>query len=127
MEIGDTLTITVLDRLLTYQVNQILIVEPQEVDALKIEPDKDYCTLVTCTPYGINTHRLLVRGTRIDNAVEKPRIEVKNEANRVNPLWVATFVSIPLLIIAVEAMMLTGRFKKHHSVSGGKKHEKKTH
>ena len=126
MEIGDTFTITVLDRLLTYQVNQILIVEPKDLEALAIEPDKDYCTLVTCTPYGINTHRLLVRGIRVDNAIEKPKINVKNEANRVNPLWVAPFVSIPVLIIAVEAMMITGRFKKHHSVTGGKKNEKKS-
>lgn len=65
---GDTFTITVLNQLITYQVDQIRIVNPYEMDDLLIEPGKDYCTLVTCTPYGINTHRLLVRGTRIENA-----------------------------------------------------------
>lgn len=65
---GDTFTITVLDRLLTYEIDQILIVEPEQVDALAITPGEDYCTLVTCTPYGINTHRLLVRGRRVENA-----------------------------------------------------------
>lgn len=101
LEIGDTFTITVLDRLLTYQVDQILIVEPEDMEALAIDPNEDYCTLVTCTPYGINTHRLLVRGTRIENAVEKPKIYVKNEADRVNPLLVAPFVFIPVLAVAL--------------------------
>ena len=64
---GDTFTITVLNRQLTYQVDQILVVEPDETDALQIEPDRDYCTLMTCTPYGINSHRLLVRGVRMEN------------------------------------------------------------
>lgn len=67
---GDTFMLRVLDEVLTYEVDQILIVEPQETGALQIEEGKDYCTLVTCTPYGINTHRLLVRGHRIDNIEE---------------------------------------------------------
>lgn len=111
MEIGDTFTITVLDRLITYQVDQILIVEPHEVDALAIDPNEDYCTLVTCTPYGINTHRLLVRGTRIDNAVERPAIIVKNEAVKISPLIVAPFVFIPVLILCT-AVYLGGHKKK---------------
>ena len=73
---GDTFTITVLDRLLTYEIDQILIVEPEQVDALAITPGEDYCTLVTCTPYGINTHRLLVRGKRVENAREKAHVYV---------------------------------------------------
>ena len=66
MKVGDTFTITVLDRVMTYEVDQIKIVLPDETDDLLIEQGKDYCTLVTCTPYGINTHRLLVRGVRVD-------------------------------------------------------------
>ena len=101
MEVGDTFTITVLDRLLTYQVDQILIVKPDEMDALAIDPDEDYCTLVTCTPYGINTHRLLVRGTRVANAEDKPAIIVRNEAVRVSPMIVAPFVFIPVLAVCL--------------------------
>lgn len=64
MEVGDTFTIYVLDKILTYQVDQIRVVEPDDKSALYAEPEKDYCTLMTCTPYGVNTHRLLVRGLR---------------------------------------------------------------
>ncbi len=63
---GDVFTLNVLNETLYYQVDQILTVEPDELEALEIEKGKDYCTLVTCTPYGVNTHRLLVRGSRID-------------------------------------------------------------
>lgn len=70
LAVGDVFRLRVLDEILTYEVDQIRIVEPYEVDALGIEPGKDYCTLVTCTPYGINTHRLLVRGRRIENLEE---------------------------------------------------------
>ena len=66
MDLGDQFVLTVLDRELTYEIDQILIVEPQEVDALYAVEGKDYCTLVTCTPYGVNSHRLLVRGARIE-------------------------------------------------------------
>lgn len=69
--IGDTFTITVLDRTLTYQVDQIITVLPKEVDELYVKEGEDHCTLVTCTPYGINSHRLLVRGTRIENPPEE--------------------------------------------------------
>lgn len=68
LETGDTFTLYVLDQMLTYQVDQILVVEPEDVSALAAENGKDYVTLVTCTPYGVNTHRLLVRGSRIENA-----------------------------------------------------------
>ena len=71
MEIGDTFTITILDRVLTYEVDKIQIVEPSEVDGLLIEDGEDYCTLLTCTPYAINTHRLLVRGRRIETVEHK--------------------------------------------------------
>ena len=99
MEVGDLFTITVLDRLMTYQVDQIKIVLPDEIEDLRIDPDQDYVTLVTCTPYGINTHRILVRGTRVDNVKVKPQVYVPNEANKVDPLIVTPVVAIPLLIV----------------------------
>lgn len=71
LQIGDTFTLRVLGNELNYQVDQILIVEPYEVTPLEIVDGEDFCTLVTCTPYGVNTHRLLVRGKRITGAIEK--------------------------------------------------------
>lgn len=95
MEIGDTFTITVLDRLLTYEVDEILIVDPKDVSSLKIADDKDYVTLVTCTPYGINSHRLLVRGKRIENAKEK--MFITTEAFKVSTLVVTPLVALPIV------------------------------
>lgn len=96
LEIGDTFTITVLDQLLTYQVDQIEIVEPHDITNLKIDPEKDYLTLMTCTPYGINTHRMLVRGVRIENT-EKPTY-VTTEAFRVSNLTTTPMVAIPIVL-----------------------------
>lgn len=70
VEQGDTFVLHVLGQTLTYEVDQILVVEPDEISELDIQPDRDLCTLVTCTPYGINSHRMLVRGSRIANAPE---------------------------------------------------------
>lgn len=86
---GDTFTIRVLDEVLTYEVYQILIVEPEDVSALEIIPGRDLCTLVTCTPYGINTHRLLVRGTRIENEPQAQTVRVTSDAVQIEPLLVA--------------------------------------
>ena len=77
LETGDTFTLYVLDQRLSYQVDQILVVEPEDVSALAPEDGKDYVTLVTCTPYGVNTHRLLVWGSRIEDTQE-PVPEVTN-------------------------------------------------
>lgn len=99
MEVGDTFTITVLRQTLIYQVDQIKIVLPSESQDLQIENDKDYCTLLTCTPYGINTHRLLVRGVRIRGNADDPRINVPNEAFRIDPLIVMPVVAAPMLVI----------------------------
>ena len=84
MEVGDTFTITVLDRTITYQVDQIKVVRPDEIDDVQIVPGEDLCTLLTCTPYGINSHRLLVRGTRIENAA--PVLHVTSNAYRIDSL-----------------------------------------
>lgn len=97
--LGDIFMIQVLDETLTYEVDQILIVEPHEVEGLVIEKGKDLCTLVTCTPYAINTHRLLVRGHRIENLEESVSIRVTADAMQVDPLLVALLVAVPLLFI----------------------------
>ena len=112
MEVGDHFIITVLDRLMTYEVDQIKIVLPEELSCLRIEPDQDLCTLVTCTPYGINTHRLLVRGHRVDNESAAPQIYVPNEAIKVDPLVVAPIVAIPLVILTMIGVAVKYRKKK---------------
>ena len=113
----------VLDEVLTYEVDQILIVEPQETESLRIEEGKDYCTLVTCTPYGINTHRLLVRGHRIENQDES--IRVTADAIQLEPMIVAPIVAIPMLLVLVILLLLPRQSKKKR---GGDANEgKKTH
>ena len=112
LEIGDEFTITVLDRKLTYLIDQIKIVEPKETEDLMIEEGKDYCTLMTCTPYGINTHRLLVRGVRIENADEKPGVFVKNEAFRIEPLIVTPIVALPMLVAAFVFVLVKDKKRK---------------
>ena len=79
LENGDTFSLKVLDRVFTYEVDQILVVDPYDLEALEIDPEQDYCTLITCTPYGINTHRLLIRGHRIEVSQEEAAEERKNE------------------------------------------------
>ena len=107
---GDTFSIRVLDEVLTYEVDQILIVEPTEVDALQIEPGKDLCTLVTCTPYGINTHRLLVRGRRVENAREKAHVYVPADMVQIDPLVVTPAVAAPMLAILLVFLLV--RYRK---------------
>lgn len=118
---GDTFMLRVLEETLTYEVDQIRIVEPQEVDDLKIDEGEDYCTLVTCTPYGINTHRLLVRGHRVENT-EKSNLRVTADAVQIEPLFVAPIVAIPLLVICLIGVMIPKQPKKK---SGGADIEKK--
>ena len=110
---GDIFMLRVLDNVLTYEVDQILIVEPSELDALEIEAGKDYYTLVTCTPYGINTHRLLVRGHRIENVEESKTIRVIADAMQIEPLLVAPLVATPILLLLVILLMTPKRPRKH--------------
>ena len=98
LELGDIFEITVLDRKLTYQVDQIRVVEPNDVTNLKIKENEDYVTLMTCTPYGLNTHRLLVRGTRIENIDDK-KIYVTTEAFKISNLVVAPIVASPIILV----------------------------
>ena len=110
--VGDTFLFRVLDETLTYEVDQILIVEPQEVSALAIREGEDLCTLVTCTPYGINTHRLLVRGHRVENAETARTIRVTADAMQVEPLIVAPMVAAPILAFLLIWLMLGGGKRK---------------
>lgn len=99
LETGDLFTVTVLDRLLTYQVDKITIAEPTEVNLLLVEEGEDILTLLTCTPYGVNTHRLLVRGHRVENAEQVQQLHITSEAIQVEPLLCAPFYAIPITIL----------------------------
>ena len=109
LEIGDTFQVIVLDQVLTYQVDHVKVITPREIDDLQIVEGKDYCTLFTCTPYGINTHRLLVRGIRIETIVEKPVIYVANEAFRIEPLLVTPAVAAPMMFVFLIHLMVKYR------------------
>ena len=109
---GDIFLLRVLDEVLTYEVDQILIVEPQETGALRIEEGKDYCTLVTCTPYSVNTHRLLVRGHRIENQANAASIRVTADAMQIEPVIVAPIVAAPLLLCLMLWVLLRDPKKK---------------
>ena len=111
MEEGDTFVLHVLDETLTYEVDQIRIVEPTEFSDLAIEKGEDYCTLMTCTPYGINTHRLLVRGHRIENASSGARVTA--DAMQIDPVTVAPLVAVPVLILLCIGVMVRTRRRKH--------------
>lgn len=105
LQIGDIFYFTILDRTITYEVDQIHIVEPDDVSLIQIEEGKDYCTLLTCTPYGINTQRLLVRGRQID-ASQKRSIYIANEAYRVEPLIVMPVVALPIIFVLLIYVMV---------------------
>ena len=98
LEAGDTFTFTVLDRTLVYEVDQIRIVDPDDTSLLQIAEGQDQCTLLTCTPYGINTQRLLVRGHQID-ASQTRNIYVASEAHRVDPLIVMPMIALPIIAV----------------------------
>ena len=99
MKEGDLFMIRVLDETLTYEVDQIHIVLPEDLTALEIEEGKDLCTLVTCTPYGINTHRLLVRGHRVENVENFGSIHVTADAIQIDPIIVAPALAVPMLLL----------------------------
>lgn len=105
LEIGDTFTIKVLDQTLTYQVDKISVVKPNEISNLKVEKGKDYVTLVTCTPYGINTHRLLVRGVRIENIVDNSEY-ITTDSFKISNLVVTPLVVIPIIFILLIIIIL---------------------
>jgi sortase A len=110
---GDDFVIRVLNDVYTYEVDKIWIVEPSDLSPLSFDADKDYCTLVTCTPYGVNSHRLLVRGHRVENANEAKAVKVTADATQIEPLVVAPIVAVPMLLVLFVVMLIsTGKGKK---------------
>ena len=122
LEVGDTFTITVLDRTLTYEVDYFTDTVPTETDSLKVSEGKDYITLMTCTPYGINTHRLLVRGRRITTPDKLKHIRVTSDAIKIEPILTAPIMALPLLLVLLFWLLFAPRKR---SSAKGKTH--KTH
>ena len=111
----DTWTVNVLNKTLTYEVDQIRVVLPTDLKNLQLEQGKDQFTLVTCTPYGINTHRLLVRGHRVDNA--QGEANVIADALQIEPVYMAPFVAIPFILLLLIIMMIsTGHMKRRKKI-----------
>ncbi len=111
--VGDAFTITILDEVLTYEVEEILIVLPHEVEKLAVVPNQDYVTLMTCTPYGVNTHRLLLRSRRVDTVYEQERtIRVSADAVQMDSLLVVPLIAAPMVLVLLVFWTITGRRKK---------------
>ena len=127
LEVGDTFTITVLDRTLTYEVDNISIILPTETDSLKVSEGKDYITLMTCTPYGINTHRLLVRGHRVNTRESQKHVRVTADATRIAPIITAPVIPLPMLAVLLIWLLVTTRKRpkagKHEKTTRGDPHE----
>jgi sortase A len=105
MEVGDIFYFTILDRTITYEVDQIRIVNPSDTSLIHTAEGMDYCTLLTCTPYGINTQRLLVRGHQID-ATQQRNLYIPTEAYRVEPLIVTPIVALPIIAVLLIYVMV---------------------
>ena len=114
MEVGDVFIMTILDQTLTYEVDKITVIEPEDLTELDILPGRDLCTLMTCTPYGINTHRLLVRGTRVENERKLLDVRITADALRIKPLYVSPFIAAPVLLLMVFWVLIftSGKKKK---------------
>lgn len=108
---GDTFTITVLNKKMTYKIDQIKTVEPNQIDLLKIDPSNEYCTLMTCTPYGINSHRMLVRGRRVEDT-ESPDTYIDSEAHQVNTTIVGVILAIIMLLMVVIYKFISRAIRK---------------
>ena len=117
LQAGDKFLLQMLDRTLTYEVDQIRIVLPQELQDLEIDPYQDYVTLITCTPYGVNTHRLLVRGHRVDND-NTDATRITADAMRFEPVIVAPLVAAPILLVLLIILLVStskwNRQRKRH-------------
>ena len=116
---GDRFILRVMDEVLTYEVDQIRTVLPEELKDLQIVEGQDYCTLVTCTPYGVNSHRLLVRGHRVPNDENADNIRVTADAMQIDPTIVAPVAAVPLLLILLAAVLIKTRKKKGRIKEGG--------
>ena len=122
---GDMFHIHILNETCTYEVDQILIVEPAEMDALEIVEGEDYCTLVTCTPYGVNSHRMLVRGHRIETPEDAVFVQVSPDALQMDPLFIAPFVAVPILLVLLLFLLFGGQKRSAKSNSHQKAQAKK--
>ena len=120
LRIGDLFMLRILDSLLTYEVDQILIVDPDDTDDLRQVQGQDLCTLVTCTPYGVNTHRLLVRGHRVENTPETEVVRVTANAVPLDPMIVAVIVAVPMMTVAITVLIVSSnrREKRKHRRNG---------
>ena len=107
---GDTWTITVLNETYTYECDQIRIVEPEDLSELQIVAGEDLCTLITCTPYGVNTHRLLVRGHRVPNA--QGSADIIADGIQIEPIYIAPILAIPAIIILLTVLLVSTRRAK---------------
>ena len=107
---GDTFTLTMLNEMLTYEVDQVRIVEPSDYSLLQLDEQGDYCTLMTCTPYGVNSHRLLVRGRRIDNP--NGEAQVIADAIQIEASYVAPFIAVPMVFVLLLWMFLAERARR---------------
>ncbi len=110
---GDLFMLRILDETLTYEVDQIRIVMPDELSSLEIVEGKDYCTLVTCTPYGVNSHRLLVRGHRVENQELSKKAQVTADAMQVEPLLVAPVIGVLILAVILIAFIIKTKIIKN--------------
>ncbi len=110
--VGDYFMLHVLDETLTYEVDQIRIVEPHETEELLVQEGKDLCTMFTCTPYGINSHRLLVRGHRVENMEQAQTVRVTADAVVIEKLVVAPFVLLPILFVMFIWLIISTRKRR---------------
>lgn len=117
---GDLFTLQILNETLTYEVDQIVIAKPNKMEYLEIDPEQDYCTLLTCTPYGVNSHRLLVRGHRVENPEEEKIVHVTADAMQIEPLIVSPLVAVPMLLVLLLVLLIPKRPRKK---SGGAPNE----
>lgn len=117
LDLGDTFTIRVLDEVLTYEIDQIVVVEPHQVGALEIVEGMDYCSLITCTPYGVNSHRLIVRGHRVENSTAALAARVTSDATQIDPLIVTPIVAAPMLLILLIIMLVSTSPKRRKKKS----------
>lgn len=112
LNVHDVFTISVLDKTLVYEIDQIKVVAPGDTQYIQIEDGKDYCTLLTCTPYGINTHRLLVRGRRLDDSDDENNIYVYADAYKIDTKTVTVLMAVPLTLLLLLGMAVHIRRNK---------------
>ncbi len=110
--LGDLFTLRVLDEVFTYEIDQILIVLPHQVEALEIIEGMNLCSLITCTPYGVNSHRMIVRGHRVENSTAAQAARITADAMQIDPLIVTPVVAAPMLLVLLIIMLISTSPKK---------------